>query len=145
MLVWCRTREGSVLIPLLAVFSVSLGLCGSSAAALDPESTTPYQVKVVLRVAEHPLLTKVFKDQLQRELGDGLQGRSGAWDRSKSSTRIACLRRNGRPCGKMSRPEDCGRDWIDSLVKAQPTSRCTSSGWITSMASTRSRPGNTMV
>jgi hypothetical protein len=50
----------------------------SSAAALDPELTTPYKVQIVLRVAEHPLLTAIFKDQLQRELRDGLQGALGS-------------------------------------------------------------------
>jgi hypothetical protein len=56
-----------------------LCLCGES-RALDPELTTPYKVQVVLRVAEHPLLTKtpIFKDELRRELREGLRAALGA-------------------------------------------------------------------
>ncbi len=51
-----------------------------SAHAVDPESTKPYKVQVVLRVASHPLLTKtpIFKDQLRRELQEGLSAALGA-------------------------------------------------------------------
>src|SRR5690348_12326050 len=59
------------------VLSVSLCLCGSS-HALDPESTTPYKVQVVLRVAPHRLLTPIFKDQVKRDLQEGLQAALGA-------------------------------------------------------------------
>jgi hypothetical protein len=64
----------------IGVFFASVSLCfgGSSLAALDPELTVPYKVKIVLRVARHPLLTPVFKDRLQREVRDGLQGALGA-------------------------------------------------------------------
>ncbi len=59
------------------VLSVSLCLCGS-ANALDPELTTPYTVRVVLRVAPNRLLTTIFKDQLHRDLRQGLQAALGA-------------------------------------------------------------------
>src|SRR5207248_9251294 len=39
----------------------------SFAQALDPESTTPYKVQVLLRVAPHRLLTPIFKDQVKRD------------------------------------------------------------------------------
>ena len=62
-----------------AALLMALCLCGS-ARALDPESTTPYTLKVVLRVADQPLLTKtpIFKEQLLRELQQGLHGALGA-------------------------------------------------------------------
>jgi hypothetical protein len=55
----------------------SLCLCGS-AHALDPELTTPYKVKVVLQVAPNRLLTPIFREQLRRDLRQGLQGALGA-------------------------------------------------------------------
>jgi hypothetical protein len=55
----------------------SLCLCGSISAAPDQESSKPYKLTVVLRVVDHPLLTKVFKDQLARELRDSLQDSLG--------------------------------------------------------------------
>src|SRR6516162_3229655 len=55
----------------------SLGLCGR-ARALDPELTTPYKVQVVLRVAPNRLLTPIFKEQLRRDLLQGLQAALGA-------------------------------------------------------------------
>jgi len=42
-----------------------------------PFSRDPYRLQVVLRVAPHRLLTPVFKEQLQRELRDSLQGAFG--------------------------------------------------------------------
>jgi tetratricopeptide (TPR) repeat protein len=49
----------------------------SSRGSLDPEVATPYQIKVVLRIAEHRLLTPIFRDQVERELRDGLAGALG--------------------------------------------------------------------
>jgi tetratricopeptide (TPR) repeat protein len=55
-----------------------LWLCAESkAAALDPEINQPYHLKVVLQIAKHPLLTEVFKNQVSRELRDGLQAAFG--------------------------------------------------------------------
>jgi tetratricopeptide (TPR) repeat protein len=54
----------------------SLGLCGRS-SALDPEPDKPYQLRVVLGVADQRLLTDVFKEQVERELRDGLQAALG--------------------------------------------------------------------
>jgi hypothetical protein len=62
---------------LLAV--LSFVLCPSSFAhALDPELTAPYKVQVVLRVAPNRLLTPIFKEQLRRDLQQGLQAALGA-------------------------------------------------------------------
>lgn len=47
------------------------------ASALDPAPRTPYQLQVVLRIAEHRLLTPVFKGQVERELHDSLQSALG--------------------------------------------------------------------
>jgi hypothetical protein len=54
----------------------SLCLCGES-FALDPETKTPYQLKVVLHFADNRLLTDVFRDRVERELHDGLQASFG--------------------------------------------------------------------
>src|SRR5262249_5098767 len=61
--------------PLAAL--VALCLCGQS-QAIDPELTTPYKVQVVLRVAPNRLLTPIFKEQLRRDLQQGLQAALGA-------------------------------------------------------------------
>lgn len=42
--------------------------CNSTHAQLDPEAKTPYQVRVVLSVAEHRMLTPAFQAQLEREV-----------------------------------------------------------------------------
>lgn len=63
---------------LLLVLSVSLCLCGSSPAALDPEARTPYRVQVVVKFAEHRQLTPVFRDKTLRELREGLLAALGA-------------------------------------------------------------------
>src|SRR5436305_1147134 len=54
-------------------------LClGSEAfAALDADAKKPYQVTVVLHIAEHRLLTKDFRDRVEREIRDGLQAALG--------------------------------------------------------------------
>src|SRR5260370_30385794 len=51
----------------------SLCLCGESSAQLDPEKDSPYQLQIVLRIADHPPLTPAFKDQVKRELRASLQ------------------------------------------------------------------------
>ncbi|MFN4261590.1 MAG: hypothetical protein ACK4RK_20085 [Gemmataceae bacterium] len=58
-----------VIIFLLNVSSVQ--------AALDAEADKPYQLRIVLDVAPHRLLTPVFQGQLRRELRDGLQAALG--------------------------------------------------------------------
>jgi hypothetical protein len=45
--------------------------------ALDPAAQTPYQLQVVLQLADHPLLTKVFENRLRREIRDGVQAGLG--------------------------------------------------------------------
>jgi tetratricopeptide (TPR) repeat protein len=61
------------------LFLVSLCLCGSTPAraALDPELEKPYELTVVLRVAEHRLLTDVFQGRLESELRDQLRAALG--------------------------------------------------------------------
>src|SRR6266545_3040891 len=63
---------------LLVAFGLCLALPGGARAALDPELKTPYQLQVVLHVAEHRLLTPIFQEQLARELGEHLQQTYGA-------------------------------------------------------------------
>jgi hypothetical protein len=59
------------------LYSLSVYLCFSVAppvrAALDPELNTPYQLRVVLHVADHRALTPVFQQRLERELAGQLQ------------------------------------------------------------------------
>src|SRR5262245_42128705 len=62
-----------------------LGVCLSlllaptpARAQLDAGLKTPYQVRVVLHIAEHRLFTDAFQEQLQRELRDQLQLNFGA-------------------------------------------------------------------
>src|SRR5436309_7386849 len=65
--------------PQAAVLLALCSLCLSGEArALDPELTTPYKVQVVLRVAPNRLLTPIFKEQLRRDLQQGLQAALGA-------------------------------------------------------------------
>ncbi len=46
-------------------------------AALDPEVNKPYQLHVVLSIAENRQLTKLFKEQVERELRDSLRAAYG--------------------------------------------------------------------
>jgi hypothetical protein len=50
---------------------------GGSLLAAEDDLKKPYRLQVVLHVAEHPLLTGVFREQVRRELGDGLQAALG--------------------------------------------------------------------
>lgn len=45
--------------------------------ALDPEADKPYDLQVVLHIADHRLFTPVFKEQVRRELHDILQAALG--------------------------------------------------------------------
>src|SRR6266849_2125635 len=51
----------------------SLCLCGESLAQLDPEKDSPYDLQIVVRIADHPPFTAAFKDQVKRELRGSLQ------------------------------------------------------------------------
>jgi tetratricopeptide (TPR) repeat protein len=51
----------------------SLCLCGSTKAAPDPELKTPYDIRVVLHLAEHRMLTPQFQKLLESQLRDQLQ------------------------------------------------------------------------
>jgi tetratricopeptide (TPR) repeat protein len=66
--------------PLAAVFLALCALCVlcGSARAFDAELDKPYRVQVVLRIAPARLLTPVFKEQLRRDLQQGLQAALGA-------------------------------------------------------------------
>jgi tetratricopeptide (TPR) repeat protein len=65
-------RSRRLLTPLLFALC-SLCLCGESPAALDPELKSPYQVHVVLSVAEHRMLTPQFQKRLEADLRDQVQ------------------------------------------------------------------------
>ena len=57
---------------LILLFVSLLGLTAPVPAA-DPQWKEPYELKVMLHVEHHRLLTDIFVDRLQRELGDWLQ------------------------------------------------------------------------
>jgi tetratricopeptide (TPR) repeat protein len=62
---------------LLTLFSFVVAPLSRAQAALDPELSKPYRLQVVLDVTEHRLLTRVFLDQLRRDLRDLLQADLG--------------------------------------------------------------------
>jgi tetratricopeptide (TPR) repeat protein len=49
----------------------------SARAELDPERDKPYELQVILKVAEHRLLTDVFIDRIRNELRDSLRAALG--------------------------------------------------------------------
>jgi hypothetical protein len=61
----------------LSTLTLALLWPAVAGAVLDPESTKPYQLQVVLQVAGHRLLTPIFQDQVRRELRDSLQAALG--------------------------------------------------------------------
>jgi hypothetical protein len=67
-----RWRVGLVSAPrLLAAFALTA--LGSPAVRADGELNRPYDLNIVLHVADHKLLTDVFRERVGRELRDGLQ------------------------------------------------------------------------
>ena len=68
------TRSRSSFSLLLLSSLCSLFLCGACRAA---DETEPYKIRIVLSIARHPLLTKVFRDRVAHELSDGLQAALG--------------------------------------------------------------------
>jgi len=66
-------RDLGFLLSILCCFCFS----GLSPAQLDPEKNSPYQLQLVLRVADHPPFTPVFKEQVKRELQAALQDALG--------------------------------------------------------------------
>jgi hypothetical protein len=63
-----------------SLLAAAIGLVGGVNCALaepDPQAQKPYQLKVVFHVANHPLLTPIFKEQVERELRDSIQAALG--------------------------------------------------------------------
>src|SRR5688572_30423237 len=50
-----------------------LALAVPARADLDPEADKPYDLHVVLTLAEHRVFTPVFRDNLERDLRDSLR------------------------------------------------------------------------
>jgi hypothetical protein len=59
------------------ILFVLLGLLAISGEVAASEGKTRYQMRVVVSTENHPLLTKIFSDQLTRELGDALRSALG--------------------------------------------------------------------
>ena len=66
------TSTRALFIGLLSFSAISASSAVSS-AALDPELKSPYQIRLVLSVAEHRMLTPQFHKQLESDLRDQLQ------------------------------------------------------------------------
>src|SRR5216683_5218365 len=62
---------------LIFQFSVFNVYCAPAFAGYDSEADKPYKVQLVLRFAEHKQLTPAFKDKVERELVNSLQGALG--------------------------------------------------------------------
>ncbi|GIW79397.1 MAG: hypothetical protein KatS3mg105_1204 [Gemmatales bacterium] len=60
---------------LVALFVSPIPLC----ADLAPQGKIPYNVQVVLRFESHPVLTKLFRDRVRRELAEHLRLALGKW------------------------------------------------------------------
>ena len=54
-----------------------ISLISSSPAALEPESKTPYQLKVVVRFGDHPHFTPHFRSEFKKDLYGSLQAALG--------------------------------------------------------------------
>jgi hypothetical protein len=61
-------------------------------ADLDPELNKPYDLRVVLRIADHRLLTPIFREQVERELCDSLQGAYHAFAKVEVVTKDSRLK-----------------------------------------------------
>src|SRR5438128_8231827 len=71
---FCITHNsGSASVILLFSSLCTLCLCGEAPAQLDAEKDSPYQLQLIVRVADHPPFTAAFREQVKRELRDGLQ------------------------------------------------------------------------
>jgi hypothetical protein len=63
-------------LPRLLAVAALVGAAVSARAA-DSELTRPYELHIVLHVADHKLLTDVFRERVGRELRDGMQAALG--------------------------------------------------------------------
>src|SRR5437660_1516012 len=59
------------------VVSLLFVFCFQAVAELPTETSKPYHLQIMLRFAQHRLLTDVFQDKVQRELRDSLQAALG--------------------------------------------------------------------
>ncbi len=66
-------------------------------AALDPETTQPYRVRIILHTGTHPVFTALYKDRLRRGLEDGLRAALGKLGQVEAVDREMLLRlRHGK-------------------------------------------------
>src|SRR5580704_3983661 len=84
----------------LAFGLLLVGWCfgGVSRADLDAEASSPYEVRVVLSVAEHRMLTPAFRQQLESELKIQLQlafGKLATFDVVRSHALLSDIRAKG--------------------------------------------------
>jgi len=66
----------NIAIRCLLSFGFALAVV-SSASALDPESRSPYQLRVVVRTGDHPTLTRHFRAEVTRNVTSALQAALG--------------------------------------------------------------------
>src|SRR5262249_46744409 len=74
-----RGKEEKQILNYLIVFLALLASWrfAPPARAANAEVKKPYLLRVILHVADHPLLTPVFRDRVARELESSLQGSLG--------------------------------------------------------------------
>src|SRR5262249_54315895 len=72
-----KAHAGWLIRAVLLFFSFFLFPFSFAEGALDTETGKPYRLQVVLYFHDHRLLTDVFKDQVERELRDGLRAAFG--------------------------------------------------------------------
>jgi hypothetical protein len=88
-----KPRRLAALLAVLAPFALA-----APPARAQSDLKQPYQLKVVLHVARHRLLTEIFRQRLERELRDGLQGALGELGRVevvREHPKLAAVLRDG--------------------------------------------------
>ncbi len=59
------------------ILLIGLALFWATATASASESKEPYQIRLVIHVVPHKQLTRIFRERIARELGDGIQAALG--------------------------------------------------------------------
>ncbi len=95
------------------IFGSLLFLAAPASAALDPETKVPYQLRVVLRVSDHPNFTDHFRRELKRELHGQLQAALGALGTAEVIDMLAAKKETWPPLWKLV--EEKGLEALDGL------------------------------
>jgi tetratricopeptide (TPR) repeat protein len=85
----------------------------SARAALDPESKVGYQLRVVVRIADHPQFTDFFRREFRRELEGQLQAALGPLGKAEVIDLRTVDKKDWEPLWKLA--EDKGLEALDSF------------------------------